>query len=80
MTDRSNALPEIVMNIRIPADECQRLYQGVARNVAAQSIDGRRIQFPAMILRPYITHQGVNGRFRLIFDELNRFKAIEKID
>jgi hypothetical protein len=68
------------MNIRIPADEYQRLYQGVVRDVSAQSIDGRRIRFPAMILRPYVTHQGIKGRFRLVFDELNRFQTIEKID
>jgi hypothetical protein len=70
----------IVVNLTIPADEYQRLYQGSAREVVATSVDGRRVRFPAMILRPYVTHVGIRGRFRIVFDENHRFQAIEKID
>lgn len=69
-----------MVNLLIPADEYQRLYQGVVRDVLAQSVDGRRVRFPAAILRPYVTHSGISGRFRIVFDEQNRFHAIEKID
>lgn len=70
----------IVVNLTIPAEEYQRLYQGVVRDVVAQSMDGRRIRFPAMILRPYVMHNGIRGRFRIVFDGQNRFQAIERID
>ena len=56
------------------------LNQGAVRDVVAHSVDGRRIRFPAMILRPYVTHSGVQGCFQICFDEANRFKTIEKID
>lgn len=69
-----------MVNLLITPDEYQRLYQGVVRDVLAQSIDGRRVRFPAAILRPYVTHSGISGRFRIVFDEQNRFQAIEKID
>lgn len=71
---------DVIVNLVIPADEYQRLYQGAVRDVLVRSVDGRRIRFPAMILRPYVTHAGISGRFRIVFDEHNRFQAIEKID
>lgn len=71
---------DLIVNLMISADEYQRLYQGVVRDVLAISVDGRRVRFPAMILRPYVTHVGVRGRFRILFDESHRFQGIEKID
>ena len=50
------------------------------RDVLATSVDGRRVRFPAMILRPFVTHVGIRGRFRILFDENHRFQGIEKID
>lgn len=76
----ANPLQTIVVNLAIPAEEYQRLYQGVVRDVLAQSVDGRRIRFPAAILRPYVTRTGIYGRFRIVFDEQNRFNTIEKLD
>jgi hypothetical protein len=73
-------LRSIVVRLRISADEFQRLYEGTIRDVAAQSIDGRRVQFPAIILRPFVTHVGILGTFNIQFGDDNRFQHIEKID
>lgn len=70
----------MVINLAILAEEYQRLYQGAARDVVARSMDGRRIRFPALILRPFVTHTGIHGRFQILFDDHNRFHSIEKID
>lgn len=70
----------IDLRLAIPAEEYQRLYQGAVRDVLARSADGRRVRFPAAILRPYVTHSGIQGCFRILFDEDNRFRSIEKID
>lgn len=70
----------VILNLFISPDEYQRLYQGAVREVVATSVDGRRIRFPAMILRPWVTHNGIRGRFRIVFDENNRFQKVEKID
>jgi hypothetical protein len=70
----------LVVNLHIAADEYQRLYQGAARDVLAYSADGQRVRFPAMILRPFVTHAGIRGRFRIDFDEQNRFQAIQRVD
>ncbi len=68
------------MQLRISSDEFQRLYEGTAKEVSARSIDGRRVRFPANILRPFVTHVGIMGIFRIHFSDDNRFHHIEKID
>lgn len=69
----------VVINLAISAEEYQRIYQGAVKDVLAVSVDGRRIRFPAMILRPYVTHTGIQGRFQIIFDAQNRFAGIERL-
>ena len=70
----------VLVRLAIPAEEYQRLYMGAVRDVLARSDDGRSIRFPAIILRPYVTHSGVYGVFKILFDDNNRFQGIEKID
>ncbi|MES2826232.1 MAG: DUF2835 domain-containing protein [Pseudomonadota bacterium] len=73
-------MQSIVMQLHISPDEFQRLYEGTAKVVSARSIDGRRVRFPANILRPFVTHIGISGLFRIQFSDDNRFQQIEKID
>lgn len=75
-----STLNAVIVNIYISPDEYQRWYQGSAKNVHATTVDGRSVQFPAPILRPFVTREGIRGRFRIQFDGKNRFQAIEKID
>lgn len=70
----------IVVQLHISSDEFQRLYEGTAKEVVARSIDGLRVRFPANILRPFITHAGISGRFSIHFNNDNRFQGIDKID
>jgi hypothetical protein len=69
----------LIVNLAIPANEFVRLYQGSAKVVTAQSIEGKQVKFPADILRPYVLHQGIYGQFKIHFDELHKFKSIEKL-
>jgi hypothetical protein len=72
-------MPALVVNLVIAPEEYQRLYAGTAQHVSARSIDGRRVQFPANILRPFVTREGIRGRFMIHFSDDNRFESIEKI-
>jgi hypothetical protein len=56
-----------------------RWYQGAARTVLAKARDGRKVQFPAQSLQPYITHAGVQGSFAIYFDDNNRLLGVEKL-
>ena len=73
-------MSSIYVQLNIPPEQFQRLYEGVAKTVNTRSIDGRSVRFPANILRPYVTHAGVVGTFAIHFSDQNRFQGIEKID
>jgi len=47
--------------------------------VAAETIDGKTVHFPANILRPFVTHDGVQGTFAIYFDDNNKFKDIKRL-
>lgn len=72
-------MKSVVISLAISAEEFQRLYEGSAKTVLAQSMDGRSIRFPANILRPFVLHTGVRGRFQIDFDEDNRFSSIKRL-
>lgn len=72
-------MPALVVNLVIAPEEYQRLYAGTAQNVSARAVDGRRVQFPANILRPFVTREGIRGRFMINFTDDNRFESIERL-
>lgn len=65
------------IHLDISREQFLRWYQGVG-SVRARCTDGRTIAFPAKILQPYITHDGVQGYFRIYFDENNKFREIRR--
>ena len=66
-------------HLTVNQQEYIRYYQGAANNVRVVSECGRRLQFPASRLRPFITHTGISGRFQLTVDNENRFLNLQKI-
>lgn len=70
---------EVVVNLAISADQYLAYYQGAVKEVVAPSIDGRTIRFPCTILQPFVTHNGIHGRFAISFDRNNKFKEIRRL-
>ena len=68
----------VVLDLAISADEFLRLYQGAASQVLARANDGQSVRFPANILRPFVHHDGVHGRFVITFDETGKLLSIDK--
>ncbi|EEZ00089.1 hypothetical protein VOA_000137 [Vibrio sp. RC586] len=52
-------------------------YSGAASNVIVTTEQGLKLQLPATRLRPFLSHIGVKGRFRLTTDQNNRFVKLE---
>ena len=69
----------VQLRMTITAEEYLKSYAGTAKSVHAVTLDGRRIQFPASILRPFVTREGIQGHFAIDYDENNRFSKIEKL-
>ena len=62
----------IVIGLNIDSEELLKLYRGSAREVVARSLDGQNIRFPAEVLKPFVTHNGVQGQFALVVDASNK--------
>ena len=65
--------------LNISQDVLLTYYEGAAKSVVAKTLDGRNIQFPANILRQFVTAEGVQGLFEMEFDENNKFLAMRRI-
>ena len=55
--------------LHLDALECERYYRGQASQVVARCTDGKTIQFPATLIRPFLTGNGVRGPFVLTCDD-----------
>lgn len=67
-------------SIALSADRYLAYYKGLARAVVVKAHDGRTVQFPADVLRPFLTHEGVYGEFELRFDEGRKFLGIARVE
>ncbi|MFQ5828683.1 MAG: DUF2835 domain-containing protein [Candidatus Methylomirabilia bacterium] len=72
-------MPEIRFSLRIPLEEYFAYYEGAAESVIATASDGRTVQFPARLLRQFLTWKGVFGEFVIEYDDHHKLVAIEKV-
>ncbi|NOX76433.1 MAG: DUF2835 domain-containing protein [Gammaproteobacteria bacterium] len=65
--------------LSIPAEEYLAYYQGTASQVVVALSNGVNLQFPAGNLRPFVSHEGVYGRFVLRVDDNNKLQNLERV-
>ena len=72
-------MSSLIVDISLPKEEYLKVYQSYVRQVRAVARSGESVRFPINILQPYLTHTGVQGSFRLSFDDQHKFVGIELI-
>ena len=72
-------MTRLVVSLSISNTEYLKWYSGTATTVTAQTQQGISINFPANILKPFVTHNGVQGVFEIEFDADNRFVGINQL-
>jgi hypothetical protein len=70
---------EIRLRLDIPPERLLAWYRGDAAEVQAVASDGRRVRFPARVLQPFVTREGIRGEFVLRYDAQSRFVDIRKL-
>lgn len=70
---------EIQFKLSISSEDYLRYYQGAAGQVITRSVDGQSLQFPANLLRPFVTHTGIQGLFAIQFDDQHKCQGIRRI-
>ena len=69
----------IRFSLNLSYEQFLSVYQGVAKNVLAIADDGRKIQFPAGNVQPFLTKDGIRGRFEMELTEQNKFIGVKRI-
>lgn len=59
---------EFEFDLRISAEAYLDYYRGIVNTVIVRCSDGRTVEFPAALLRRFVSPEGVQGRFRLTCD------------
>ncbi len=66
-------------SLNISAEQYERYYQGSARSVIVTTEDGRTLKFPANALQKFVTHDGIRGRFEIIYDDRNKLSSVQRV-
>lgn len=69
-------MPIVHFSLYLDSEQYLAYYKGQAKRVSVVCDDGRRIEFPAEHLRPYLTHEGIHGHFEIEFDQQQHFVAL----
>ncbi len=72
-------MAEYRFSLSLSAERYLAYYQGAARAVIVRAHDGRRVQFPADALRPYVTQDGVHGEFVLQANAQGRLVTLKRL-
>ncbi len=73
-------MASVVIKLDIPSGQYLDWYKGIVRSVVTKSREGLTVQFPANVLQQFVTPDGIQGVFRLTFDENNKFVSIEQLN
>jgi hypothetical protein len=65
-------------SVHLSSDRYLDYYRGAVRQVLARCADGRTVQFPASLLQPFVTENGVHGDFVLTCDDTNKGARLQR--
>ncbi|MCG6865929.1 MAG: DUF2835 domain-containing protein [Thiogranum sp.] len=66
------------VTLSISKADYERLYRGQARTVLARDSQGTTLQFPALSLRQFLSHDGIHGTFVIRVNNNNRLLDIRR--
>jgi hypothetical protein len=72
-------MTELRFRLHLPREEALRYYRGQATTVVTRASNGQTISFPAQHIRPFVNASGVNGLFRIRFDDNHKLIALERL-
>ena len=66
--------------LELDAQSYLSYYRGQIKNIQVTSFCQQRVKFPASLLKPFITHAGVKGRFVLTYLTSGKVVSLTKIN
>ena len=65
LTKTNVVAEQYIVELAISKKELLKYYRGTASQISALGSDGKTILFPVTAIQPFVTHEGVFGRFQL---------------
>lgn len=72
-------MPSVYVRLKMSASECLDFYKSQAPNAKTYTVDGRSIIFPRRLLRNLVDRSGINGLFRINYNDQGQFVSIERV-
>lgn len=69
----------VYFTLALSREEMLRWYRGEAHRVVVTTDQGLRVQLPAETLRPFVTPDGVSGRFALQYNGQGRLVSLRRV-
>jgi len=69
----------LYFNLDISHEEILCYYKGIVNQVIVTAADNTKIQFPVQFIKKYVEHNGVHGRFKIVYDENNKLVSLDKL-
>lgn len=75
---KGKAMKRFEFRLSISAESYLDYYRGNVQHVLARCADGSTVQFPASLLKPFVTPTGIHGSFVLICDDNDRGAVLQR--
>lgn len=72
-------MAKIVVEVILSASQYEAAYSGIAKNVVASSLDGRKVKLPLSAFQRFVSYRGVNGIFEVEFDDRHKLVGVTQI-
>ena len=72
-------MPKFEFDMGLSGQQTESIYEGQARFILVESIQGLKLQLPAAKFRAYVSADGITGRFSGEIDGNNRILALRKL-
>ena len=70
---------KMTFTLHLSAEKYLQFYQGSAKFVVVKTDDGRTLRFPANNLQQFVTKDGINGRFEMLFNNENKIVSFRRL-
>ena len=76
LTETDGVAEQYIVELAVSKQELLKYYRGAASQISAVATDGQTILFPVTAIQPFVTHEGVFGRFQLQVNSQGRLLKI----
>ena len=76
---RPSGMPTLIFNIYLTEKETLTFYSARNNRVKVTAENGQTLSLPWAVFKPYVTKNGISGRFAVHFDAHGKFKELRRL-